>query len=77
MFVFVFGLILAVITDAYHDVRSHKGYRDSLEIKDYEMVDFMLERFKVMIKIKKPKPVNIRHNYNFINTAFTQMTKLL
>ena len=58
MFVFVFGLLLAIITDAYHDIRSHKCYFDSLDIKDYEMINFMLDRFKVMIKVKKTKPVN-------------------
>jgi uncharacterized membrane protein YcgQ (UPF0703/DUF1980 family) len=59
MFVVVFGLLLAVIMDAYHSVKAHSRYHDSMELKDHEMIDFIMARFKMMIKVKKEKPVSI------------------
>ena len=59
MFVVVFGLLLAVITDAYRSVKAQSGYHDSMEMKHHELIDFIMDRFKMIIKVKKEKPVSL------------------
>ena len=58
LFVFVFGVILAALSSAYARVKAELFYHSTVETRDYEMVDFMLKRFKRWLKIdSKEKPV--------------------
>ena len=61
-YAFVYGLfvalVIAVLQDAYKLTRSQLYFKSSLEPQDYEMIDFMLKRFKLWAGIIKPKPVS-------------------
>lgn len=55
----VIGLLLAIMNDTYRSVKSQMYYKSTLEPQDYEMIDFMMKRFKLWAGITKPKPVSI------------------
>ncbi|KAL5018772.1 hypothetical protein ScPMuIL_004494 [Solemya velum] len=59
-YVFVYGLttglVVAVLCDAYHTVKSQRFYKASMDMQDYEMIEFMMKRFKLWAGITKPKP---------------------
>ena len=61
-YTFVYGLfvalVIAILQDAYKLTRSQMFFKSSLEPQDYEMIDFMLKRFKLWAGIIKPKPVS-------------------
>lgn len=61
-YAFVYGLfvalVIAILQDAYKLTRSQLYFKSSLEPQDYEMIDFMLKRFKLWVGIIKPKPVS-------------------
>jgi hypothetical protein len=54
----VFALIIAVLQKAYRLSKSRTKYPCTLDTKDYEMIEFMLERFKVWAGINKTKKVS-------------------
>ncbi|XP_064630096.1 polycystin-1-like [Lineus longissimus] len=58
VFGFIFALIITVLQKAYHLSKSRTKYPCNLDTKDYEMIDFMLERFKVWAGIKKTQKVS-------------------
>ena len=51
------GLVVAVLNDAYRTTRQQMYYKATLEAQDYEMVEFMMNRFKLWAGIKKQRPV--------------------
>ncbi|KAK3612214.1 hypothetical protein CHS0354_039486 [Potamilus streckersoni] len=59
-YAFVYGitiaLVIAILNDMYSVIRSQMLCKVTLEMHDYEMIDFMLNRFKLWTGIKKPKP---------------------
>ncbi|GFS21791.1 polycystin-1 [Elysia marginata] len=56
----VLCLSLAILTWSLRRSREQMSYKTSLDTKDYEMIDFMLKRFKLIAGIDKPKPA-FRH----------------
>ena len=58
MLVVMVGMIIAVLSDAYKQVRQQMFYHNTLETQDYEMVDILLRRLKRWMGITKPKPVS-------------------
>ncbi|XP_013395471.1 polycystin-1-like [Lingula anatina] len=50
------GLVMATVLNIFKGVRAQIFYRNTLDVQDYELVDFMLKRFKLLIGITKPKP---------------------
>ena len=58
LYVYVFGVILAILSAAYRTVKQQMFYHSTVEPQDYEMVDFMMKRFKQWLHIdSKQKPV--------------------
>ncbi|XP_070182767.1 polycystin-1-like [Littorina saxatilis] len=59
-YVFVYGLfvalVIAILQDAYKLIRSQMYFKATLESQDYEMIEFMIKRFKLWAGITKPKP---------------------
>ncbi|KAL3876004.1 hypothetical protein ACJMK2_033893 [Sinanodonta woodiana] len=59
-YAFVYGitiaLVIAILNDMYSVIRSQMLCKVTLEMHDYEMIDFVLNRFKLWAGIKKPKP---------------------
>ncbi|KAJ8318729.1 hypothetical protein KUTeg_003820 [Tegillarca granosa] len=59
-YIFTYGLViallLAIMNDTYRSVKSQMYYKSTLEPQDYEMIDFMMKRFKLWAGITKPKP---------------------
>ena len=51
-------LSLAVLTWSVKQSREQMSYKTTLDTRDYEMIDFMLKRFKLLAGIDKPKPVS-------------------
>ena len=51
------GLILAILNDSYHFMKKQMYYKSTLDLQDYEMIEFMMKRFKLWAGIDKPKPV--------------------
>ena len=58
VFVAVMGLIIAVMNDAYKMIKCQMYYHNTLDVQDYEMIEFMMKRFKLWAGISKPKPVS-------------------
>ena len=58
--ILVMGLIIAVLTNTFKLVRQQIFYHTTVDMHDYEMIDFMMKRFKKYIGITKPKPVSRR-----------------
>ena len=56
------GLFIAVLNTTYRMVRLQTYYRTSMDMQDYEMIDFIMKRFKKYIGITKPKPVSFMFN---------------
>ncbi|XP_041364412.1 polycystin-1-like [Gigantopelta aegis] len=50
------GLVMAVLNDTYRMTRQQMYYKATLEAQDYEMIDFMMNRFKLWAGIKKQRP---------------------
>lgn len=65
------GLVISILTSTYKVMKSQMYYKATLEMQDYEMIDFMLKRFKLWAGIQKPKPVSIicLHNHCPINSS--------
>ncbi|XP_076458276.1 polycystin-1-like [Babylonia areolata] len=59
-YAFVYGLfvalVIAILQDAYKMTCSQMFFKSSLEPQDYEMIEFILKRFKLWAGITKPKP---------------------
>ncbi|XP_064606461.1 LOW QUALITY PROTEIN: polycystin-1-like [Liolophura sinensis] len=55
VFGLIFSLVLAVLRDTYKLTHSQMFYKLTLDIHDYEMIEFMLKRFKQWAGIIKPK----------------------
>ena len=58
MYLAVFGLVLAALSDSYALVQQQMFYHNTMEMQDYEMINFTLRRFKRWLGITKPKPVS-------------------
>lgn len=58
VFGLIFSLVLAILNDTYKLTHSQTFYKLTLDIHDYEMVEFMLKRFKQWAGIIKPKAVS-------------------
>lgn len=60
-YIFTYGLtialIIAVLNDSYKTVKSQMFYKSTLDLQDYEMIDFMMKRFKLWAGFEKPKEV--------------------
>ena len=60
--IFVYGLTTAlcvtVLSWSYKWSSSQMTYKTTLEARDYEMIDFMIKRFKLIVGIQKQKPVS-------------------
>ncbi|RUS71984.1 hypothetical protein EGW08_020254 [Elysia chlorotica] len=54
------SLSLAVLSWSLKRSREQMSYKTTLDTRDYEMIDFMLKRFRLMAGIDKPKPA-FRH----------------
>ncbi|XP_062602087.1 polycystin-1-like isoform X2 [Saccostrea cucullata] len=58
-YIFTYGLtialIIAVLNDSYKTVKSQMYYKSTLDLQDYEMIDFMMKRFKLWAGFEKPK----------------------
>lgn len=67
-YIFTYGLtialIIAVLTDSYKTVKSQMFYKSTLDLQDYEMIDFMMKRFKLWAGFAKPKEVRINSGSN-------------
>ncbi|XP_060598141.1 polycystin-1-like isoform X3 [Ruditapes philippinarum] len=50
------ALVISILTSTYKVIKSQMYYKATLEMQDYEMVDFMLKRFKLLTGLQKPKP---------------------
>lgn len=61
-YIFTYGLtialIIAVLNDSYKQVKSQLYYKSTLDLQDYEMIDFMMRRFKLWAGFEKPKEVS-------------------
>lgn len=57
MYLVVFGLILAALTNSYRLVKQQMFYHNTVDMQDYEMINFTMRRFKRWLGITKPKPV--------------------
>ena len=61
MMIALVALIIAVFTSQFHFAKSQTTYRNTMDTPDYEMVDFMMKRFKMWSGITKQKPVSIQN----------------
>ncbi len=59
MMLFIMGLFMSVMNVTYRAVKMQMYYHHSLDTQDYEMIDFMMKRFKKWLGLTKPKPVSI------------------
>ena len=51
-------LVTAILNNTYRTTKSQMYYKSTLEMQDYEMIDFMMKRFKLWAGFQKPKPVS-------------------
>lgn len=51
------ALIVAILTNSYSFTKSQMYYKATLDMQDYEMIEFMMKRFRLWAGIDKPKPV--------------------
>ena len=59
MFVVVFGLVLAAMTVSYTRYRRQAYYRDTAELRDYELVEHLIKQFKQWLGLTRQKPVRM------------------
>lgn len=59
------ALILAVLRDSYRTTKGQMFFKATMDMQDYEMVEFMMKRFKLWAGIDKPKQVSISINMLF------------
>ena len=52
------ALVIAILNNMYRRNRSQMYYKATLDMQDYEMIDFMMKRFKLWAGIQKEKPVS-------------------
>ena len=52
------GLVIVILQSTYKLLKSQQYYKASLEMQDYEMIEFILKRFKLWSGIQKQKPVS-------------------
>lgn len=52
------ALVIAILQSTYKVIKSQQYYKATIEMQDYEMVEFMLKRFKLWSGMQKPKPVS-------------------
>ena len=55
----VTGLIIAVLGWALKQAKRQVYYNRTIDMQDYEMMEFLLKRLKLWIGLTKPKPVSI------------------
>ncbi|XP_052761742.1 polycystin-1-like isoform X2 [Mya arenaria] len=63
-YAFAYGLlvafVIAILQNSYRSTKSKRYFKSTMEMQDYEMVEFMLKRFKLWAGIQKQKPA-FRH----------------
>ena len=52
------ALVIAILNNMYKAHRSQMFFKATLDMQDYEMIEFMLKRFKLWTGIQKEKPVS-------------------
>ena len=52
------ALVIAILNNMYKRNRSQMYYKATLDMQDYEMIDFMMKRFKLWAGMQKEKPVS-------------------
>lgn len=57
------ALVIAILNNTYKTNRSQMYFKSTLDLQDYEMVDFMMKRFKLWAGIQKEKPVSFVHSH--------------
>jgi len=50
---------IAILQTTYRVSKSARYFKASMDTQDYEMIEFMLKRFKLWAGIKDPKPVRL------------------
>ena len=62
------ALVISILQSCYRINKSKMYYKDSLDMKDYEMIEFMINRFKLWAGIKKQKPVGLCFRLSFFES---------
>ena len=52
------ALVIAVLNNMYKTYRSQMFFKATLDMQDYEMIEFLMKRFKLWAGIQKEKPVS-------------------
>lgn len=69
-YAFAYGLlvafVIAILQSTFKVIKSQMYYKATLEMQDYEMIDFMLKRFKLWTGIQKQKPVSLSSHFKAV-----------
>lgn len=70
-YIFCYGitiaLILSVLNDAYKTTKGQMYFKATMDMQDYEMVEFIMKRFKLWAGLDKPKQVRHRDHVTSSN----------
>ena len=59
LFILILGLAMAVLNSAYKEVRKEMFFNAApADDQDYQMIEFMIQRLKIYLKITEVKPVS-------------------
>jgi hypothetical protein len=51
------ALILSILNDTYKTTKDQMYFKATMDMQDYEMVEFIMKRFKLWAGLNKPKQV--------------------
>ena len=58
------ALVIAILNSTYQDLKKQANYYSNMDLKDYEMIEFTIRRFKRWLGLTKEKPVSEKNAFS-------------
>jgi len=67
----IMALVVAILNSTYHTLKMQVHYYNNMDLKDYEMIEFTIRRFKRWMGLTKEKPAFRRVKFQGLPSAST------